>query len=130
MKRRQKRCCLLQSKETGHEPTYYVRRGNVTQDAKEETPQSPEVHEPETREELDQDNMTHVGDWRKASDGPAAKSGRHLGALEDEMVPVVPPMSGPADLIGENEPNAQGNETGKTRVGEESVDPRDELTPG
>jgi len=50
--------------------------------------------------------------------------------MEDEVVPVVPPMSGPADVVGEKGENAQGNESGDTEIGEESLDPRDELTPG
>ena len=56
--------------------------------------------------------------------------GRNLGATEDENVPVLPPMSGPADLLGEDDIDGQGNEDGKTKAGEESFDPRDELTPG
>ena len=97
------------------------------------TPKSPEVQEPYVREELDQDMMTHQGDYRKAPAGPLTPEMRrrkHLGATEDENVPVLPPMSGPADLVGEEDENAQGNETGKTKIGEEAVDPRDELTPG
>src|SRR5215203_5850594 len=95
------------------------------------TPQSPEVQESYVREELDQDLITHQGDWR----GPTATAAQghrmmHLGANEDEVVPVIPPMSGPADLVGESGENAQGNESGDTRVGEETLDPRDELTPG
>jgi hypothetical protein len=55
---------------------------------------------------------------------------KHLGANDDEVVPVVPPMSGPADLLGEKGENAQGNESDGTEIGEESVDPREDLTPG
>ena len=40
------------------------------------------------------------------------------------------PASGVLYLVGEHNGNAQGNETGTTSIGEESVDPRDELTPG
>ena len=97
------------------------------------TPKSPEVQEPYVREELDQDMITHQGDYRKAPTGPLTPEMRrrkHLGATEDENVPVLPPMSGPADLVGEEDVNAQGNETGKTKTGEEMIDPRDELTPG
>ena len=97
------------------------------------TPKSPEVQEPYVREELDQDMITHQGDYRKAPTGPLTpemRRRRHLGATEDENVPVLPPMSGPADLVGEEDVNAQGNETGKTKTGEEMIDPRDELTPG
>ena len=62
--------------------------------------------------------------------GQPKSGGKHLGAVEDEESPVIPPMSGPADLVGERDVNGQGNETGQTEVGEELFDPRDELTPG
>jgi hypothetical protein len=96
------------------------------------TPKSPEVQEPYVREELDQDLVTHQGQYRKAQTGPFRPEmrGRNLGATEDENVPVLPPMSGPADLLGEDDIDGQGNEDGKTKAGEESFDPRDELTPG
>ena len=96
------------------------------------TPKAPEVHEPYVREELDQDLITHQGEKR----GPTAPNQspeqrmQHLGANDDEVVPVTPPMSGPADVVGEKRENAQGNETGSTEIGEESDDPREDLTPG
>ena len=103
----------------------------MTANSGEGTPKSPETQAPNVREELDQDMITHKGEWRTSADNARRRAGKHhLGALEDENVPVTPPMSGPADLIGEDDENAQGNETGKTKVGEETFDPRDELTPG
>lgn len=96
-------------------------------------PRSPEAQEPYVREELDQDLVTHRGDYRAASQekqDTADGNRMHLGAVDDEVVPVVPPMSGPADLVGEKDIDAQGNETGDTEVGEELIDPRDSLTPG
>jgi hypothetical protein len=99
-----------------------------------ETPQSPEVHEDYVKEDLDQDETTHVGEWRTGATGQhqqhSGDASKSLGAMEDEVVPVVPPMSGPADVVGENNENAQGNESGDTEIGEETFDPRDELTPG
>jgi hypothetical protein len=104
----------------------------VARDDSTATPQSPETQDKEVREELDQDMITHEGERRKAPTGSlhTGPTGQHLGALEDEMVPIVPPMAGPADLVGEKDENAQGNEDGKTKPGEELFDPRDELTPG
>jgi hypothetical protein len=103
----------------------------VTTDSGAGTPKSPETQEPGVREELEQDMVTHQGDWRKAgSRGEGLGGKHHLGALEDENVPVTPPMSGPADLVGEDDADGQGNETGHTKVGEETFDPREELTPG
>ncbi len=98
------------------------------------TPQSPEVQKEYVREELEQDEITHKGDKREAPDKESAHSelsnaSRHLGAVDDEVVPVVPPMSGPADLVGEQDENAQGNESGKSDD-EELFDPYDHMTPG
>lgn len=98
-----------------------------------ETTRSPEVHEEYVKEDLDQDEVSHQGEWRKGAPTQQAKSkdgSKSLGALEDEVVPIVPPMSGPADVVGERGKNAKGNETGDTEIGEETLDPRDELTPG
>jgi hypothetical protein len=103
----------------------------VSEKHHEETPQSPEVQEPYVREELDQDDVTHIGNRRPPNGRePGEDYYEHLGANEDEVVPVIPPMAGPADLVGEKRQNAQGNETGDTEIGEELVDPREELTPG
>ncbi len=102
----------------------------MTANSGEETPRSPETQPRYVREELDQDNMTHQGQLRKAPEGGHMKGGGHLGAVEDDESPVIPPMSGPADLVGEEDIDGQGNETGTTEIGEELFDPRDELTPG
>jgi hypothetical protein len=104
----------------------------VAVDDQQVTPQSPEKQEDYVRDELDQEFITHQGDYRSAKATPdsSAQRGMHLGATDDEVVPITPPMAGPADLVGERNENAQGNETGNTEVGEESIDPRDELTPG
>ena len=103
-------------------------------DQSNDTPQSPEVQREYVREELDQDNITHRGDKREAPDKNASQAesvqaSRHLGAVDDEVVPVVPPMSGPADLVGEQNENAQGNENGNSDD-EELFDPYDHITPG
>ena len=96
------------------------------------TPQSPETQAEYVRDELDQDMITHQGDYRKADKPLKAdrSPSQHLGATDDEVVPITPPMAGPADLVGKRNENAQGNETGSTEIGEEAIDPRDELTPG
>lgn len=93
------------------------------------TPRSPEKQEEYVREELDQDMITHQGDYRQAGSKPAQPSERskHLGATDDEVVPITPPMAGPADLVGENNENAQGNDG---EPGDEMIDPHTELTPG
>ncbi|MEO8286414.1 MAG: hypothetical protein ABI670_08250 [Chloroflexota bacterium] len=104
----------------------------MAQDNQEGTPQSPEKQDKYVREELNQEFITHQGDYRQAPMEPVAASerGKHLGATDDEVVPNVPPMAGPADLVGEDNEDAQGNEDGSTKIGEEMIDPRDELTPG
>ncbi len=103
-------------------------------DQSNDTPQSPEGQSEYVRDELDQTDITHRGDKRQAPDKhaeqvEAANASRHLGAVDDEVVPVVPPMSGPADLVGEHNENAQGNENGKSDD-EELFDPYDHITPG
>lgn len=93
------------------------------------TPQSPEKQDEYVREELDQDMITHQGDYRQASSeavAPAERS-KHLGATDDEVVPITPPMAGPADIVGEHDEDAQGNDG---KAGHEMIDPHDELTPG
>ena len=97
-------------------------------------PASPEGQREYVREELDQDQVTHRGDKREAhgkqppQKGDAGQ-GKHMGAVDDEVVPVVPPMSGPADLVGEKNQNAQGNESGNSED-EDLFDPYDHITPG
>ena len=93
------------------------------------TPQSPEKQEEYVREELDQDMVTHQGDYRTRKPDPVAPEDRskHLGATDDEVVPITPPMSGPADLVGEHNEDAQGNAGAS---GDEMIDPHEELTPG
>jgi hypothetical protein len=102
----------------------------MTGQPEEETPQSPEVQPQYVREELDQELVTHVGEYRQPEADAQPGGGMHLGAVDTEVVPIVPPMSGPADLLGERNQNAQGNEDGSTEIGEELIDPRDEITPG
>jgi hypothetical protein len=118
-------------------PTHEYRSGGIGLETQkieqEQTEQSPESHEDYVKDDLDQENVTHMGEWRKGASGSQTghrDGDRHLGATEDEVVPIVPPMSGPADIVGERNENAQGNESGDTEIGEETVDPRDELTPG
>ncbi len=103
----------------------------MADDTSRQEPQSPEVQAPYVREELDQEMVTHMGEWRTGEGSRGSEDGMsHLGATDDEMVPIVPPMSGPADLVGERNVDAQGNESGRTEIGEEEMDPRDLLTPG
>ena len=104
----------------------------MARDDHEGAPQSPEKQDEYVRDELDQEFITHQGDYRAARSAPTSSQlrGKHQGATDDEVVPITPPMAGPADLVGEKNIDAQGNETGSTTVGEEDVDPRDELTPG
>src|SRR5262249_18379232 len=70
---------------------------------------SPENQDDAVRQELDQEFITHQGDYRTSKTPAGANQrGKHLGATDDEVVPVTPPMAGPADLVGERNPNAQG----------------------
>lgn len=104
-----------------------MQHSNTAED--EGIPQSPEKHEEYVREDLDQDMITHQGDYRQPTETPKSPEQRsqHLGATDDEVVPILAPMSGPADVVGEHNENAQGNDT---ELGGEMIDPREELTPG
>ena len=82
-----------------------------------EVPQSPETQSPEVRDELDQTQITHDGPARDG-DGPSESPSAHLGAVEDEVTPVQPPMRSPDDLIGDQDEDDQ------------IIDPADEITPG
>ncbi|HBY93147.1 MAG: hypothetical protein M5U01_08775 [Ardenticatenaceae bacterium] len=78
------------------------------------TPQSPEEYPADVRRELDQQLISHKGEAR--DDGNATMSD-HMGAEEDETTPVIPPMTGPAQIV-EGTPD------------DNSIDPHEELHGG
>lgn len=82
-----------------------------------EVPQSPETQPAAVRDELDQTQITHDGTARDGEQVEASSSS-HLGAVEDEVTPVQTPMSGPDDILGNDD------------QGEQVFDPADEITPG
>jgi hypothetical protein len=79
-------------------------------------PPSPEEQPAEVRAELEQQNVTHRGKRaRPARNKADAES--YMGATEDNVTPVQPPMVGASEV---------------TKPGEDETDvnPRTELTPG
>ena len=80
-------------------------------------PQSPETQAPPVREQLDQEMISHDGSERDAGDAEQGTGG-HFGAVETEVTPNMPPVSGPADLIA-----PEGAEAAV-------VDPADEIRRG
>ena len=103
----------------------------MDEEGSRDVPQSPEVQEDYVKDELDQDQVTHQGDWREApAQQEVSGKSKHLGAVDDEVVPIVPPMAGPADVVGEHDVNAQGNENDGSEDQEELFDPYDHITPG
>ncbi len=80
-------------------------------------PRSPETQPPDVREQLDQRLVSHDGDARSGA-GVEAGAGTHLGAVETEVTPNMPPVRGPDDLISPEQPDHA------------AVDPADEITPG
>lgn len=88
----------------------------------EHVPQSPEVQPPAVREQLHQDNMTHRGTEEQVRPGQSAE---HLGAAETEVTPVVPPMRGPGNLVGNTAPGDAADSDD-----DDLIDPADEITPG
>jgi hypothetical protein len=81
-----------------------------------EVPQSPETQPADVRDELDQTQITHDGRARDGDTGSTPSA--HLGAVEDEVTPVQPPMRSPDDLVGDEDQD------------ETEIDPADEITPG
>jgi hypothetical protein len=86
-------------------------------------PQSPEVQPADVREELDQDQVSHEGRPEATRGG---KPSTHLGATEDAVTPVVPPMRGPGNLVGPSAPGDSHDPPTKDQL----IDPVDEITPG
>ena len=83
---------------------------------KDTTPASPEVQPANVREELDQDDITHQGHMSEPS-RDKTDAQKHMGAMEDNVTNVMPPVAGPADLVGKDE-------------GDQNISARKELTPG
>jgi len=83
-------------------------------------PQSPEVEAPEVREQLDQSMVSHEGTAREA-EPPQPGTSSHFGAVDTEVTPVRAPMSGPDDLVGDEDADHDLDDL---------IDPADEITPG
>lgn len=91
----------------------------MTQDNDNPIPASPETQPASVREELDQADVTHQGTpVEPARPGDSAQS--YMGATEENVTPVMPPVAGPADLTGDERPSDKNSD----------VNPQDELTPG
>ena len=80
-------------------------------------PQSPETQPPFVRDQLDQDLISHDGPERVGDEVEPGTSS-HLGAVDTEVTPNMPPVRGADDLVSPG-PGA-----------DELVDPADEITPG
>ena len=83
-----------------------------------DTPTSPEVQPAHVREELDQDNVTHEGETAEPAKTDDDSS-THMGALEENVTSVMPPVSGPSDFVSEGQ-----------KKDDKTINPGDELTPG
>ncbi|MGH2542293.1 MAG: hypothetical protein ACRDIB_05840 [Ardenticatenaceae bacterium] len=77
-------------------------------------PQSPEEYPPSVREELEQTDVSHVGEERE---GDNEEMSDHLGARESEPTPVTPPMTGPSKVT-------------EGTLDDAGIEPREELTGG
>jgi hypothetical protein len=82
--------------------------------AEEKVPQSPEEYPADVREELQQTDVSHVGEKRTQGD---SEMSNHLGAKETEVSTVTPPMTGPSQVT-------QGP------LDDADIEPREELTGG
>lgn len=83
------------------------------------TPASPETQPGAVRDELQQRDVSHQGQKLEASP-EADDAQKHMGATEDQVTPVTPPMEGPANLTSQ-EDSSPAND---------SIDPQTEITPG
>lgn len=91
----------------------------MTQENKNPVPTSPETQPADVREELSQDDVTHQGvPAEPARDEAEPQS--YMGAMEENVTPVMAPVSGPSDLTGDEQ----------TEDKNPDVNPQDELTPG
>ncbi|HUS16415.1 MAG TPA: hypothetical protein VM536_15565 [Chloroflexia bacterium] len=93
------------------------------------TPQSPEVQPTNVRDDLDQDMVTHQGTQAESETGSAgagvSASDAHLGATDAEVTPIMPPMRGPANLVG-----SEASGDSRDDADDTGIDPVDEITPG
>ncbi len=91
------------------------------------TPTSPEVQPPAVRRDLHQTNVTHQGSPLPADSSSQSGS---LGATEEQVTPVQPPVSGPANLVGSSVPAGDARDTSDGVDDAPLIDPADLITPG
>ncbi len=90
------------------------------------TPASPEVQPPAVRRDLQQTGVTHQGDPLPTDSTTQSDS---MGATEEQVTPVQPPVSGPANVVGDSVPAGDSSDT--TGIADEPlIDPADLITPG
>ncbi len=90
------------------------------------TPASPEVQPPAVRRDLHQTDVTHEGNPLPADSATQSAS---MGATEEQVTSVQPPVSGPANLVGDSVPAGDPHDS----AGEDDeplIDPADMITPG
>lgn len=91
----------------------------MTDENKHPSPTSPETQSARVRDELNQDDVTHQGvPLEPARDKSRPQS--YMGAKEENVTPVMPPVTGPTDLTGDEQASDKNPD----------VHPQDELTPG
>jgi hypothetical protein len=91
----------------------------MTQVKPNPAPASPETQPARVRAELDQEDVTHQGtpaEPARPGDDPQG----YLGATEENVTPIMPPVTGPADITGPENLSDKNPD----------VNPQDELTPG
>ncbi|MDQ2808824.1 MAG: hypothetical protein M3Z04_18255 [Chloroflexota bacterium] len=90
------------------------------------TPASPEVQPPAVRRDLQQTGVTHQGDPLPTDSATQSDS---MGATEEQVTPVQPPVSGPANLVGDSVPAGDPRDSA-SEDDEPLIDPADMITPG
>jgi hypothetical protein len=95
----------------------------MADDSMKPTPQSPELQPAGVRDQLHQTQVTHEGE---AESVEGSSQSAHLGATDEQMTPITPPMHGPGNLVG---PDAAGDSRDEP-TDAPLIDPVDEITPG
>lgn len=90
------------------------------------TPASPEMQPPAVRRDLEQTNVTHEG---AALPSDSTTQSDSMGATEEQVTLVQPPISGPANVVGDSVQAGDPRDT--EGVDDEALsDPADLITPG
>ena len=100
-------------------------------DDQQVTPQSPEKQEITSETSLTRNSLhTRATTAAQRRDRRCRRHRRRPWRYRRRVVPITPPMAGPADLVGEQMRMPRGTKPATRKSARKLIDPRDELTPG